>query len=387
MAIWNGSLTTDSVISATHDPSITAIEMALDAVNSNEATTFEADTQLLGNFVKTIEGTAGTYEVFKDFSGLFQDDADFLDPEEFKEEYAKWSFERKGYAIKNGSFDKKTLKDAEERGYDLNKVVVDRTMEILSLYNRQYKSNIIYETLLTVPTVGGGFYEKFGAVRNTTVKPRKLVNYNPDAVAGDIESNVRNNFRAIKDASGLGLSDLYFVQDYMGNVEGVDEQNLIVVGQQSAISQIAPLFDNIGVTGTKEEILLNGIPTGVQAFTINGMTLVGSKKMPKDLLMFVNPDAPYLISKLISKVPKYQGVAIETIDANDKIITDAKSLLGSKIVIQEEGYHMSGRLDVLFLDIDKTRNDANRLMTAGGITVIENARQRAREKWYKSVNA
>jgi predicted O-methyltransferase YrrM len=48
---------------------------------------------------------------------------------------------------------------------------------------------------------------------------------------------------------------------------------------------------------------------------------------------------------------------------------------------------MSGRLDVLFLDIDKTRNDANRLMTAGGIAVIENARQRAREKWYKSVNA
>ncbi len=384
MAIWAGSITAGEVISPDKSDVIAKINVALDSANASEITTARDDIALLGNFVKVIEGVNGSYEVFEEFSGLFQDDGDFLDPEEFKESYAKWTFQRKQYAIKNGSYDKKTFKDAEERKIDLDTVVDKRTMEIIARFMNIYKPNVLFEELMKVPTASGGFYEKFGAVRDTVVKESKLVNVDSTAAAGTTESVTRNNWRAIKSNTGLSLDDTSWVKEYMGNVEGIDEDNLIVFGTSATLEKYKALFSDY--SPTKEEILINGVPSGVQSWTIDGLTLVASKMMVKDILMFVNPDAKYLISKLVSPLAKYQGLAIDVPDELNKFVTDAKDLLGSKLVIQSEGVHMTGRLDVLFLDTDITRFNADREMQAGGFAAIEKKRTALRKKWYGSVN-
>ena len=335
MAIWSGSLTANDVLDVNASDAILEIGVALDAVNATDATTANNDLALLGIMVKERQGVPGTYDVFKDFQALFQDDSEYLDAEEFKEEYAKWSFNRRGYAIKNGSFDKKTFKDAKERRIDIEGVVTDRTMSILATYNNIYKPNVIFETIMTVPTSGGGFYEKFGFVRNVPVKKSKLIDYDSTAADGASGSLVRNNWRTIAANTGITLADIQFYKQYFGEIEGIDEENLVVYGNSSSLLAIKNLYSTY--SQEYQEITANGMPTGVQGIHIDGMTLVVTKSLPKNTLLILNPDSNMLITKLVSELPEFRGVAIETIKDDDKLISNVQALQGAKIVIQEEG--------------------------------------------------
>ena len=335
MAIWSGSLTANEVLDVNASDAILEIGVALDAVNATDATTANNDLALLGVMVKERQGVPGTYDVFKDSQALFQDDSEYLDAEEFKEEYAKWSFNRRGYAIKNGSFDKKTFKDAKERKIDIEGVVTDRTMSILATYNNIYKPNVIFETIMTVPTSGGGFYEKFGFVRNVPVKKSKLIDYDSTAADGALGSLVRNNWRTIASNTGLTLADIQFYKQYFGEIEGIDEENLVVYGNSSSLLTIKNLYSTY--SQEYQEITSNGMPTGVQGIHIDGMTLVVTKSLPKNTILILNPDSQMLITKLVSELPEFRGVAIETIKDDDKLISNVQALQGAKIVIQEEG--------------------------------------------------
>jgi hypothetical protein len=68
MALWTGSITSDSVLTDNPSPVLQKINVALDAVNASQVTTGLNDLALMGNLIKEIEGVAGTYEVFEEFS-------------------------------------------------------------------------------------------------------------------------------------------------------------------------------------------------------------------------------------------------------------------------------------------------------------------------------
>lgn len=337
MAIWSGSINSNEILKDDATEALQTIEVALDSVNASDIKTYKEDLALMGFMIKEREGKEGTYDVFKDFQALFQEDSEHLDPEEFKEEYAKWYFTRKGYAIKTGSFDKKTFREAVEDGDEakLEKLVSDRTLSILNNYRNIYVPNIVFDCLLTTPTVGGGFYEKYGFVRNTPVKKSKLNNYDPAAADGAKGSLIRNNFRAIASNLGLTLDDLTFVKSYMGEIEGIDESQLVVYGDAESIEEFRPLFSQY--SPVQEEITVNGVNTGIQGWKIGGFTVVSTKFLPPKTLLFLNPDSKMLITKLISPKPEFRGIAIETIGDDEKLIGNVKGLQGAKIIIQPEG--------------------------------------------------
>lgn len=384
--LWSGSVNASSIVNPNHSQVIDEIMWGLDTAGTPESEVYtpSMDIELMGNFLSVKAGRPGTYEAFKDFEGFFQDDAEYVDPEEYKETYAKWDFKRKGFSIKNGSYDRKTFKNAIENGDNIDELVADRTASLISKYEKNVIPNALFEEVLRVPTSGGTFYEKFGAVRDTTVSPNKLISYDPTATAGTLESNVRNNWRAIAENSGLSLEDIKFVKEYMGNVEGIDEENLLVFGGSNAISEAGALFD-VNMK-TREEIVLDGTPTGLQAWTVEGLSMISTKSLPKNILMFVNPDARNIVTQLISDKPEFQGLYMETARDGEKFIANGESLMGSKLIIGEFGNHMVGRLDVLFLDIDATRFNADREMQAGGFEAVTKKAKSLRGKWYKNVN-
>ena len=388
---WIGSLNADSVVSQDHVQAIEEVMVALDTANATEITSRRKDLALMGEMVKTIEGVPGTYELYESFAGYFQDDSEFLDSEEFETEYESFNFKRKGYAVKNGSYDAKTYQQFEERGVDIDREVQKKTVQLISKYNNIYKPNIIFDALLTVPTDGSGvafpFGTAFGAIRNYQIKESKLTNYDSAAVDQALGSKVRNNWRTIASDTGISLADVNFAKDYMGDIEGIDEDNLIVFGKSSALSKFRNLFSDF--SSVEEEIIINGIPTGVQAFTVNGFTLISVKTVfPKDMLCFVNPNAEYLISKLVSPLEKYRGLAIEFPRDDEKFLSNTKGFQGAKLVIQSEGYHMTGVLDVLWMDIEEDASNASEdnLMQAAGFTKITNKKAALGGQWSKSVN-
>lgn len=388
---WVGSLNADSVVSQDHVQAIEEVMVALDTANATEITSRRKDLALMGEMVKTIEGIPGTYELYESFSGYFQDDSEFLDSEEFETEYESFNFKRKGYAVKNGSYDAKTYQQFEERGVDIDREVQKKTVQLIAKYNNIYKPNIIFDALLTVPTDGAGaafpFGTAFGAIRNYQIKESKLTNYDSAAVAQALGSKVRNNWRTIASDTGISLADVNFAKDYMGDIEGIDEDNLIVFGKSSALSKFRNLFSDF--SSVEEEIIINGIPTGVQAFTVNGFTLISVKTVfPKDMLCFVNPNAEYLISKLVSPLEKYRGLAIEFPRDDEKFLSNTKGFQGAKLVIQSEGYHMTGVLDVLWMDIEEDASNASgdNLMQAAGFAKITNKKAALGGQWNKSVN-
>lgn len=390
--LWTGSINADSIIDTKNAAGmIGMINTALDTANASQIQTSKQDLQLMNLMVKTMEGTAGVYEVFESYQTFFQDEGTYMDYEEFEEQYKFWSFKRKGYGLKTGSFDQKTYRNWRERGVDLDQMVQKRTIEAIATYNNVYKPNIIFETLLTVPKDGAGadypFGKVFGAIRNYKIQESKVVNLDSSASAGEVGSPIRNNWRAIKENTGLSPKDINFYKEYMGDIEGINEENLVVFGTSSAIGEFKNLYSDF--SPTTEEIISNGVPTGVQAWTVDGLTLIAVKSpFPKKTLAFINPDASVngIISKLVSNVPEYQGVSIEFPDNGVKFISNGKDFQGSNLIINPEGYHMTGVLDVLWVDIDPGSASSDRLMQPAGFTKISNKKADLRRKWNKTVN-
>ena len=346
------------------------------------------DLKLLMPMVTSIYGQEGTYQVFKQMESYFQDNGAQLDPEMFKKKLNKWFFTRKGYALRNSSFDKKTFqKMDEEYGADsaMNTLVTDlleSTANAIAVYQNIYLPNVVFEKLLKVPTGGVDFYEEFGFARNTTVEKTAIKKYKSGASAGEKGSLIRNHYRAIADGAGLTLDDMTFYKSYLGEYGSVNKNGLIIMGDDTALGDIKALYSQYDPVSW--EIVRNGIPTGVQGEKINGMVLINVDWTPENKAFIFNGDADTLITKLESKNPAYRGLAIETDDVQDRF-EDVELLKGAKIVIQEEGYEVTGRLQGLWVDLDADNFAADRIMKTAGIVELNEGSDDARAKWYKGV--
>lgn len=383
---WNGSVTAGEYVSADHSRVVDELNVALDAVNAEDVEVGLNDMRVVMPFIMTKEGRPGVYEVYEDFEPFFQSDGAYLDPEEYKKTYDKWNFNRQSYTVKNSSFEPEMFKKWEENGVNPEEELMDKTMTIISKYNNIYKPNIIFETLMTVPTGGTGFYSEFGFARNTPVKQSKLIDPDTGATAGDLGSTTRNHFRAINSNTGVSIEDVNFIKDYMAEYVDVDENNLICLGNSSALTQFRNLYSDF--SPTTEIILQDGIVDGVQSWEVDGLTLIKTKMLPRNMLLFIDGGAPFMITKLVSKLEKYRGLAVQPENMLIKF-ADAMTLKGSKFIIQEEGYHLTGRLSGIWLDIDPARydNSGKRLMQSNGFTELNRRRATVRSKWNKEVVA
>jgi len=383
---WNGSVTAGEFVSVDHSRVVDEINVALDAVNSADIEVGLNDMKLIERFIMTKEGRPGTYEVFEDFEPFFQSDGAYLDPEEYKKTYDKWTFNRQSYTVKNGSFEPEMFKKWKENGIDPTNELLDKTMKIIEKYNNVYKPNIVFETLMTVPTTAGGFYSKFGFARNTAVKKSAIIDYNPTATDGALGSLTRNHYRAINSNVGVSIEDVTFVKDYIAEYQGVDENNLICLGNSSSLTQFRNLYSDF--SPTTETILNGGIVDGVQGWEVDGISLIKTKMLPRNMLLFIDGGIESLITKLVSTVAEYRGLSI--IPENKLIkFEDVQSLQGSKFIILDEGYHLTGRLSGLWLDIDPARYDGSgtRLMQSAGFTELARRATTVRGLWNKEVIA
>ena len=387
---WNGSMTSNLVLADKPAVEMLAIEQALDRANATQITTPREDLALLGLMTKTVEGKAGAYQAVSSFAGYFHDNTDYMDAEEFHEEYNEWRFGRRDYAVKNGSYGARAYKSAIEDGVNIDANIAKKTIELLATYENIFKPYIVFETLLTVPADGGGAdfpYEKeFGAIRNRAVDKRKLKSPNLTASAGAMGGLVRNNWRTIASSAGVNRADTDFCTKYITEPVGIFKSNVVLFGDSSDLSEIQlNVFSDF--SPTTEQILVGGIPTGIQVNSFNGLKMVSiTTALPEKVVAFINTGADDIITKLESSTAEFKGVAVEFPRKGEKFVANAEAFDGAKIVIQEVGYHMTGVLDVLFLDIDTDNAETNRLMNADSIAKVEQKAKDLKAMYYVPLN-
>lgn len=359
------------------------IKYGLDAINdkSDEYEYRVEELMLLEDQIQRVEGQSGTQLVYEDFEIFFQDGGMALSPQEYEEEYNKWTLHSKYYEIKDGSFTPDFFRKELKAGRNPLAKLEDKAIAIQKKYLNVFKPNIVWEALLTVPTAGGTYYEKFGALRDTTVKESMIEQVIAGAAAGEKGSLVRNHYRAIANATGVESADLQFIKEYFNEYPDVNVNDIVMVGSLGSENQLRKVFtDSI----TTDNIIVNGLP----AVGIEGMPFVKTKMLPDNIIAFVvkTPDAP-ILAELTLPNEEFKGLNWIPEKSYKKYPEELEDLVnGSKYEISDIGYHFIGRHRVLFLDItpDAAHASADRIMKDAGIALITNKRKSLNRLW-KSV--
>lgn len=362
------------------DKVIMNIKAGLDAVNYKYGyPSSDMDMALISGQIQQVEGKNGTQVAYEDFQVFFQDYAEYTNPQEYNATYNKWTLYSKSYAAKNGSFDKSFFKQTKLNRKDPAQVINQRTGAILDVYQNVFKPAIVWSALLEVPTTGGTYYEKFGALRNVAVDSSLIENYDSTATDGALKSNVRNHFRCVADGTnGLAYADIDFVKQYFNEYIDIDTNDLVCVGTLAGLGKFQGIFE---YSEKRDDFKIAGVPTTV----INGIPTFQTKKLPDTILMFYIRNTRFpLVTELVNDVAEFKGLRIEGEKSWTKFET-MYDLEGSRFVIEDIGEHMTGRRFVLFLDIDKANASSDRIMKQAGLDVITARKNRETAKWKNSV--
>ena len=196
----------------------------------------------LNTFIRSVEGVEGHQEGFREYQVFASDDGSYADAEYYKESYATWTFNRRGYVVKDKDFTHEMLKMAYEENKSLSKIVDERISAIADMYLNRYLPNVAYETLFVVPEEGGTYYgTPVGFLRGTVVSPSMLKPY-----AQSAEHLVRNHYRTIANGTtGVTADDISDVVDFMSEYRNVTDGNIVAIGNRRAIGKLKNtiLFD------------------------------------------------------------------------------------------------------------------------------------------------
>jgi len=383
MKVLNGSISAGQLLD---NPSDVYFEIvgSLDAVNDKYAVYSDRDLKFIEAFISDVEGENGTIVSYEYFDVFFGDNGIGLNPQDFNESYEKWSLNSRSYAIKNASFEPELFKSAEIRGQDVARLVMDRTDAIIRKYQNVFKKNIAYEALMTIPTTGGSYLSKKGALLNTVVKDSMLEDVDSTATAGDLKSTTRNHWRTVASSTlGLTFEDIQFYKAYLSEYVDVDESNILCLANNVGMGKFLSVYDS---AARADEFKITGTPTE----TIDGVQIVKSNVPSNDMLIFIagstaEEGSNKLITRLQDPLAKYQGLGIIPINPHTRF-HDAYDLIGAKFVIQNIGYEMTGRHYVLFVDINANRASSDRIMQAGGFAEIQRRKNFLHGRWYRGVN-
>lgn len=294
----------------------------------------------LSSFIKETEGVQGHLEGVREYKVWAVEDGSYQDADTENESYKVWRFGRKGYTIKDRDFDYKLIRQAREEGKDPFHLLTRSLEAITDLYLNKYLPNMAYSTLFELPNARAksdyygepkGFLMET-PVREDMLKPR----------ARKPENLVRNHYRKIA-GEHVELEDIQAAVAYLTEYRDINGGN--IVGLANDFTKFK-LINTLAYDANKDIFGRTGQPADL----IAGVKFISNDFIPDDVIIFVYGSAKELITKLISPDSTMRGMAIYKESGFQKLenITD---LVGSKFVIQPEGYHLTGRHYALFLDI------------------------------------
>lgn len=308
------------------DRNIVKIVSALDSMNSSAVLPQLKGMDFLNSFIRSIEGTEGHTEGFAEYNVYASDDGSYADANTWQESYVKWTFNRRGFVVKDKDFTAKLIREAQERKQDLAPIVENRIKAIADMYVNKYIPNRTYETLFQVPEAGGEYTRKpEGFLRDVEVDPTML------KVGAQTEAYLkRNHYRALGDASvGITADDIEDIVEFLSEYRDINDANIVAIASRRSIYR---LKETLKYDGNVD--IFNR--TGQQADPICGVLFITNDFMPKDWILFLDGQTTGLITKLISPVPEFRGMAIEK-DGGFSRVENIYDLVGSFFRIQPEG--------------------------------------------------
>ncbi|RLD60057.1 MAG: hypothetical protein DRJ01_10335 [Bacteroidetes bacterium] len=373
-----GSLTNGSYIVTGEQVTDTLdnIQAGLDAVNdkTDEYEYKNADYNMMLNHIEEVKGRDGEKLTYEDWQVFFQDAGVALSPREYNETYNEWTLHCKEFESKNGSFTPDFIKKQIKNHKQPLDILLKRSEGIINKYENVFKPNYLWEAILEVPTSGGGYYEKFGALRNTTVDESLLEDVIEGATDGAKGSLVRNHFRAITNSSGVEASDYQAIKEYFAEYIGIDVNDLVSAGSLGTENILRGVFtDTIMVD---DNIVEGELPA------IEGIPFRKSKMLPDGIVCFyIDGFDNAIVAKLTSDIKEYTGLNFVVEKDNNKFPTTLGEVQGAKFIIEDIGYQVIGRHQLLFLDITPDNADANGQMKPAGFTLLERKRASLNRQW------
>lgn len=309
------------------DQNVVQIVSALETMNSSAVLPQLRGMDFLNTFVRNIEGTEGHTEGFAEYNVYASDDGSYADANTWQESYKKWTFNRRGYTVKDKDFTKELIREATEKKQDLGPIVEQRVKAIADMYLNRYIPNRTYETLFIVPEAGGEYTRKpEGFLRDVEVDPTML-----KVGAQSAAYLNRNHYRALADASaGITADDIEDIVEFMSEYRDVNDANIIAIASRRSIYRLKETLKYDGNVDVFNR-------TGQAADPICGVLFITNEYMPKDWILFLDGQTSGLITKLISPVPEFRGMAIEK-EQGFASINSLYDLTGSFFRIQPEGF-------------------------------------------------
>lgn len=336
------------------------IKAGLKAVNyaTNELEFKKTDLGLIAPYISTTEGVNGMPQVYENQLQKFQDYNTNTTPREQNSTRDVTYMYYNSYEIINGTFTPDWIKKVRTSGQDPYKEIQKYTTGILRTYENVFKPNIVWEALLDVPTTGGDYYAKDGAMRDTVIDASRLLTPDTSATIGTINSTNRNHYRGIAGAA-LSSDDLKFVKQYLGKYVGVNPNRIVGTGNMVSLHELEDVFED---TQTKDDFKIGRIQ--FDANIIYGMPFAITTMLPDYCLMFyVADESKPFVNEHTNPLSEYKGLQFESMTNGAKFGGDMSDLHG-KFVIHDIGYQLKGRHYVFFLDITPNRYSGNTTRTA-----------------------
>lgn len=343
---------------------------ALDSVNSNEVIRQVKGMDFLNTFIRDFEGQNGATEGFEESKLFFTDDSPYTDAQTYKETFKTWTYNKKGYILKDFDFSLQLIEDAYEKSQDLSSLVDKRVRNVSSLYLNEFLPNIAYESLCQVPTDAQDYYyAPKGFLRNTVVDSSIL---KPHAV-----STTRNHYKAIESATaGPTVEDIESVVEFMSEYIDVDDGNIIALGTRGSLFK---LKNTLAYEGNQDIFARTGTPVE----TICGIQFMVNDWMPRNKILFLYGNAQSIITKLISPKTDRRGLSIIK-DNGFENMDSLNSFIGSYYKIQPLGYNVTGRRYGVWLDLAHDA-EADGSMSATGLAELTAHATYLKNRWYRGL--
>lgn len=353
---------------------VITIVQGIQSMNDPRALAQIKGMNFLDTYIREVEGVAGHTEGFKEYKVYASDIGSYSDAISYKESYETWSFNRRGYALKDRDFTHEMIQEAYETGKSTAKLVDDRMMAISRMYLNQYLPNVAYETLFIVPEVGGRYYdEPTGFLRDVEIDPSMLKVYAQG-------KTLRNHYMQTENTQtggGVSYEDIDHVVRYLSEYKDISDGNIIAIANGRTIFKLKSVFQYADNKDTFAR-------TGQLFQEIVGVKFISNDFMPTDMILFLSGDVDSIITKLISPKADLRGVAMIKESGFQKL-ENISDLVGSQFKIMPEGYHLTGRHYGIFLNINPATGNANREMQTDGFNMLRGHASQLRGEWYNGL--
>lgn len=201
--------------------------------------------------------------------------------------------------LRDFEFSLALIEEAYERNEPLTGIVTERLEAVYDWYLNRYLPNVLYQTVLKVPSTSqsASYYaDPVGFLKDTPVDRTML---KPGR-----KRTTRNNYKAIASATaGITVEDLEFFVEYFTEMLDVSEGNIVVYAMRSTISKLSNTLADPGNIDIFNR-------TGKPATLIQGIRFVEDDRIPPGKMLMVDGNARDVIVHVVSPKKDLQGFGI-----------------------------------------------------------------------------